>query len=319
MSVAMRNFVGAFAKVGPKEKGICDMEKDTFVSDWHPVYFFMPMFEKPVEMPSLETFLAALSKKFGQVEPMAEQPKMPDGPSDLLGFALWDHLAYSKKEDTSFPSQLVLYGLDQFDQQKWTEQIVAQFWDCQPDRAGFATRCKYSIMASNMMAAMLPMLEQYQIIADYADLLLELFPECIAIYFPHSQRLVPREEFLRPHWNIENMHFLDGGLHIRFFNISNTDEMVFDTLGLTAIGLPDLQCHCRALDPNDVVLFLRNLACYLYQQGDIIEDGNTVEGIDGGKWLCQREDSLIAPLRMVLDICPGKYAGGGRGNDEVVN
>lgn len=296
------------------------MEKDSFVSDWHPVYFFMPVFEKPIEMPALEQFLAALSQKFGEVEPMAEKAEMPQGASDLLGFALWDHLAYSKKEDASFPSQLVIYGPDQFDQQKWTEEIVAQFWDCQPNREAFAARCKYALMASNMMAAMLPMQEQYQIIADYADLLLELFPDCIGIYWPHSQRLVPREYFLQPHWNSEQLHFLDGGLHVRFFNITNTDEMVFDTLGLTAIGLPDLQCHCRDLEPDDVVMFLRNLACYLYQQGDIIEDGNTVEGIDGGKWFCQREDALIAPLRMVLDICPGPYAGGGRAEkDNLIN
>lgn len=294
------------------------MEKDTFVSDWHPVYFFMPVFEKPIKMPSLEQFLAALSHRFGKVEPMAEEAEMPQGPSDLLSFALWDHLAYSKKEDSSFPSQLVLYGPDQFNQQKWTEEIVAQFWDCGPDRQTFAARCKYALMASNMMAAMLPMLEQYHIIADYADLLLELFPDCIGIYWPHSQQLVPREYFLQPHWNSKQLHFLDGGLHVRFFNIANTDEMVFDTLGLTAIGLPDLQCHCRNLEPDDVVMFLRNLACYLYQQGDIIEDGNTVEGIDGGKWLCQREDALIAPPRMVLDVCPGRFAGGGRAEEDTV-
>ncbi len=285
---------------------------DSFVEKWHSVYFFMPVFEQPVEISSLEKLQEALSRKFGRVQPLADEPRMPEKPSDLLGFILWDHQSHNDKEERSIPSQLVLYGPDIFDQKMWDEQIIAQFWDCQPDRQGFAARCRYAFMASNMMAAMLPIMEQYQIIADYADLLLELFPDCIGIYWPHSQRLVPRENFQTSHWNFRELHFLDGGLHVRFFNIIGSDEMLFDTLGLTPIGLPDLQCHCKDLEPNDVVIFLRNLAAYLYRKGDVIEDGNTVEGIDGGRWSCQREDSMAGPMRMVLDINPGKYAGGGR-------
>ena len=71
------------------------------------------------------------------------------------------------------------------------------------------------------------------------------------------------ETYLKPSWNREELHFLDGGLNIRFFTISGTDELLFDTLGLTPMGLPDLQFHCRNLEPNEVVIFLRNLAAYL--------------------------------------------------------
>lgn len=91
-------------------------------------------------------------------------------------------------------------------------------------------------MASNMLAAGLPAMEQYGILASYADAILELFPECIGIYWPHSQNLVPRETYLKPSWNREELHFLDGGLNVRFFTISGTDELLFDTLGLTPIG-----------------------------------------------------------------------------------
>lgn len=283
----------------------------SFATKWHPVYFFVPVFESPITMPTLDDFLEALSRKFGEIEPMMNEPKMPNDPSDLLGFALWEHLAFYEKEQQSIPSQLILFGPDAFDQTQWDEMIINQFWDC-PDREDFAARCNYALMASNMMAASLPVVEQYQIIADYADLLLDIFPECIGIYWPHSQRLVPREVFLAQNWGRSALHFLDGGLNVRFFNIENSDEMLFDTLGLTAIGLPDLQCHCKDLEPDDVVNFLRNLAAYLYEKGDIIEDGNTVEGIDHGKWRCQREDAIVEPGRLVLDILAGPYAGGGR-------
>lgn len=285
---------------------------DIFAEKWHSVYFLMPVFEKSVTIPDLEIFQEALTQKFGRVEPLSDKPDMPEKSSDLLSFMLWDHQSKSPKESMPIPSQLIIYGLDTFEQELWDGQIISQFWDCLPDKEGFASRCKYSLMASNMMAAMLPVMEQYQIMADYADMLLDLFPDCIGIYWPHSQRLVPREAFQESKWKSRELHFLDGGLNVRFFNITGSDEMLFDTLGLTSIGLPDLQCHCKDLEPNDVVIFLRNLAAYLYQHGDVIEDGNTVEGIGGGKWICKCEDAMVGPMRMVLDICPGKYAGGGR-------
>ena len=96
------------------------------------------------------------------------------------------------------------------------------------------------------------------------------------------------------------------------FNITGTNEMLFDTLGLTPIGLPDLQCHCKNLEPNQIVVFMRNLAAYLFEYGDVIEDGNTVEGIHHEKWVCRKEDAIISPMRVVLDIHMGEFAGGNR-------
>ena len=50
-----------------------------------------------------------------------------------------------------------------------------------------------------------------------------------------------------------------------------------------------------------------------------IKDGDTIDGMnDEGKmtpevqWICRYEDSLIEPLRPVLDIDTGKYAAGNR-------
>lgn len=267
-----------------------EKRSDIFVKEWQPIYFIMPVFETLPQMPTLEAFVEALSKKVGKVEPLSENPKMPETAEELLGLALEEHLSHFEKENVTMPSKLMIYGADEFDRELWDDGIIVQFWDCGDARVEFANRCRYSIMASNMMATMLPMEEQYRLMADYADVLLELFPDCIGIYWPHSQRLVLREAYLQQNWNSSNLHFLDGGLHIRFFNISGKNEMLFDTLGFTAIGLPDLQVHCKELDPNEVVAFLRNLGAYLYQNGDVIEDGNTVEGIDQGKWVCQREE-----------------------------
>jgi len=287
-----------------------ERQGDMLVNRWHSVYTFMPLFEKPVEMIEFSVFSEALQQRFGRVMYMGESPHMPTAAEDFISFALMEHQVSSNDKKQEYPSQLLLIGAKEFDREIWDEMICSQFWVCRDKE--FLTRCRYSLMAGNMMAAGLPRMEEYGILAGYADLILELFPDCIGIYWPHSQVLTPREYYQTPNWNHPEFHFLDGGLNVRFFNIQGTDEMLFDTLGFTAIGLPDLQFHCKNLEPNDVVCFLRNLAAYLYEKGDVIEDGNTVEGIHHERWVCRREDSMVVPQRMVLDIHPGEYAGGNR-------
>ncbi len=51
---------------------------------------------------------------------------------------------------------------------------------------------------------------------------------------------------------------------------------------------------------------LANTGYYIFESGDVIENGHTVEGITAGsKWRCQHEDSLLKPTRIVLDLDPG--------------
>ena len=285
--------------------------RELFADHWHAVYTFMPMFAEPVKMPELSVFTEAMERRFGRVEVMHDNPVMPEKEENLLSFALMDHSVFYKDKGQEFPSQLLLFGMGEFDRELWDEMIISNFHAC-PDAETILPACRYSLIAGNMMAAGLPRMEEYGILASYADLFLELFPECIGIYWPHSQSLTSASYYREPHWHRSDFHFLDGGLNLRMFRITGTEELLFDTVGFTAIGLPDLQFHCKNLDPDDVVPFLRNLAAYLYEEGDVIEDGNTVEGIHHEKWVCRREDAMAGPVRVVLDVNPGIYAGGNR-------
>ena len=87
-----------------------------------------------------------------------------------------------------------------------------------------------------------------------------------------------------------------------------------DTLGLAALGLPDLQCHFRGLAPEAVAPLLYNTAYYIFEKGDVIDDGHTVEGVTPGeRWPCQHEASLVEPRRVVIDLDPGPaHAAGNR-------
>ncbi|QDU55966.1 DUF4261 domain-containing protein [Aeoliella mucimassa] len=104
-------------------------------------------------------------------------------------------------------------------------------------------------------------------------------------------------------------------LNVRFYNVSNSPgTMLMDTRGMQEIGLVDLQCHFRDLDPQQVASKLFSTALYLFKDGNTIEAGDTLEGIEPGtKWTCRYEDSLWAPERPVLDLNPGDpFAAGNR-------
>ena len=254
----------------------------------------------------------ALSKRLGRTELMGGEEK-EEPVEGIYSFLLHEHLVHYEEEKVDMPAQVLLCPPVATNPALFEDPLVcSQFWTC-PDKEGLISRCRYTLMASNFMSATLPLMEEYGILADYADILLELFPDCIALYWPHSQKLMPRGAFENSQWRRKELHFLDGGINVRFFRITGTEDMLVDTLGLTAIGLPDLQCHFHTLDHNDVIWNINNPAAYLYEHGDIVEDGHTVEGLHPGeKWKCRREDSLVGPLRMVLDVHVGACAAGNR-------
>jgi Domain of unknown function (DUF4261) len=132
-----------------------------------------------------------------------------------------------------------------------------------------------------------------------------------AIHWTTAQHFVDPAEFLE---TIDADDLLFGALNVRLFRLDPPDhgvfteqeEYVMDTLGLTTLGLPDLQLHFRMLDRGRVAQFLHHTAYYIFDNGEIIAPGHRIEGIaPGTEWLCRAETSLLAPPRRVIDLDPG--------------
>jgi hypothetical protein len=134
-----------------------------------------------------------------------------------------------------------------------------------------------------------------------------------ALHWPLAERVVSPDTF-REEASAGRAIFT-GPLNVRLFRIEGRapGETVMDTLGMRPFWLPDLQVHFfarepgveRGLDPGEVAGFLYNAAKYLFDAGDVIEDGNTIEGLPRGvRWRCRHELSLTSPRRLVLDVDP---------------
>ena len=128
-----------------------------------------------------------------------------------------------------------------------------------------------------------------------------------AIHWARSQRVGDPASF--------GAEDLDGVINVRMVSDARDEEaLAMDTLGLHVFDLPDIQCHFRSREPGGIAELLFATAVYLFDHGDVIEDGNTISGTDGeGRYRCHREASLLDPARLVVDVDLGEpWAAGTR-------
>jgi hypothetical protein len=195
---------------------------------------------------------------------------------------------------------------------------LEQTWNFEAAREVIA-RCASSVLVSDFMSGSLEYRERLDLFHRSLRAALDTIP-CLAIHWQPSGRIVDPHAWSEAFDCADPSRLLmSGAVNIRLFNIKGHDdeeigEMVMDTLGLGALGLPDLQCHFKALDPTKVAGALYNLATYVFEKGDMIDDGHTVEGVGPeSRWRCQHEDALVGPARVVLDLDPGApHAAGNR-------
>jgi len=216
-----------------------------------------------------------------------------------------------KYVDGQVPAQTAILAIDQPPKLEAYQQDIQQSWRCRGAEE-LLRACKETRLVTEMMARLLSPKDRVSLFHGVLRAMIEVTkPD--ALVFKHSQQVVEpadylaacdRDPILRP-----------GSLNVRFFNISDSDgEMIMDTRGLAEVGLHDLQCHFRELDPTQVARVLFNTAVYIFEKGPVIESGQTVAGIEAdSKWRCQFENSLLEPKREVLDLDSGKpYAAGKR-------
>ncbi|APW62114.1 DUF4261 domain-containing protein [Paludisphaera borealis] len=184
-----------------------------------------------------------------------------------------------------------------------------------PDVAEVLGRCRRSVLVTDMMSSSLAPKERLGLFQAVLAGVLDVVP-ALAIHWRPSAHFIKADQYRQAFREGGASRFFAGGLNVRFFMVDDAPgEMIMDTLGLAALGLPDLQCHFRDLDPNDVGTVLMNSGCYIYEAGDVIQDDHTIEGATvGSRWRCQHEESLVSPHRMVLNLDPGPPHAGDRGD-----
>ncbi len=250
--------------------------------------------------------ISAMKRELGNVV------HVPTAGPDSALFACHDFPV--KLADAEVVAQIVLFRTEATidPSSKESTERLAQSWRC-PDAAAILNKCKHQILITDMFSSTLSHTVRMNLMTRALKAVLPVLPVDLISWTPTQQYLVPKQ-FL----DASNEPAQDptiGFLNVRFFTLSDhPGDMIMDTLGLTAYGLTDLQIHYRELDPSKVAACLAAIGAYLFEKGDVIKPGETVQGLTPeDKWLCRHEDSLLSPKRMVLDINPGHgFAAGDR-------
>ncbi|SET33483.1 DUF4261 domain-containing protein [Hymenobacter actinosclerus] len=206
--------------------------------------------------------------------------------------------AASFADAQSVPTSVMLTAVAPLSQGEQLTPARQQSWHWPEVGATLAT-CQYEIILTDFMTRALPHLERVTLLNKVLDALLPVLRPQV-LYFPSSQKLLDPQAYLA-----RGAEALSGLLNVRFYNIADSDaqEMLMDTLGLHALGLPDFQLRFADLDPGQVAGQLTSYAYYLFENGPVIEDGNTIQGLTPeAKWHCYYEQAGVAPARTVIEL-----------------
>jgi hypothetical protein len=282
------------------------MDRDSAYSAAYPIEL-LALRPIVLDEPALQR---SLEKRLGRVAITAE-------PRDTIRLYFFEDYPV-KFKDGSIPAQLALLwpGHGDAQQQRLTDlakEALQQSWAFR-GAADIYKDCQHSLLLTNMMSSPLSHEIRRKIIINGLLALLESSSCDLVHWTPTQQMLSPANIVSRYSEPQELSNPVYGFLNVRFFNIANSDgDMIMDTLGLDALGLTDLQIHYHSLDPDQISRILYNIGAYLFERGDVIEDGHTIEGLDNSRWTCRHEASLLEPKRDILDINPGReFAAGNR-------
>lgn len=128
----------------------------------------------------------------------------------------------------------------------------------------------------------------------------------VAIHWIPSQRIVSPQRYKEDLG--QGGTLFSSAVNVRMFKVEQSTERIMDTMGLTGLGCPDLQCNFVNVDPSQIGLYLYHLAEYVFERGDVIRDGDSVEGLESAeRWRCRKEPSYVPPTRRVINVIPGQY------------
>jgi hypothetical protein len=159
---------------------------------------------------------------------------------------------------------------------------TSQTWDW--DEASAALQSSpHTVLVSELMGRVHPPKQRVEAFGAIVDVLIAL-TEPAATWWPFSGRAMAPGDAV--------VSTLGGLVNVRMFNDADAPgNLLMDTIGLHALGLPDVEMYFSGLDPKRIAGLLYDVAHYLVD-GNEIEDGASVV------------QSRLEPDRAVLRLDP---------------
>ena len=277
------------------------------------------LFRQKPKSPTTTQMRETLERYLGDLGEIPYVETSKESTGDMFMFPLLKYKAVLKDRPDGVPVMASFLGSDGESGIEVDEAQRYQFWDV-PNGNDLIDECKYTILVNTMLGAALSYRDQAEILLAQVDAAIDCYPECMGIYVHQSGKLITPETFREQRNASLSERFISMFVNARFFNLSDTEEMLVDTLGFYVFCGADVQVHFKNMDPNHVVNYVYNIASYQFDNDFPIQSGETIDslGEDGEmqrnpQWEVQYEDAMVPPLRTVLDVNCGEFAGGNRG------
>lgn len=293
-------------------KQIIDQDRNDRVPDRNQMLMAQLLFREKPETASHDALKSALEKLVGETQNISDKP-------DMAMLSVPKYKVVFKDMPQGMPPVANFFAPREFTAENIDEIKRSQFWDFK-NGAEKIDKFTYCVDVFAMFAAGLHYKEQAELFLAQVDAALQCYPACEAIYIHQSGKLTAPEDFEDCKRFDLSGRFIRLAVNARFFTVNNTaDDMIVDTIGFYMFGGADVQVHFHGMDPNHVVKYVYNIASYQFDNEFPIKSGETVDSldVDGNmqwepQWRTQYEDSLIQPIRTVLDVNCGEFAAGSR-------
>jgi len=230
---------------------------------------------------------------------------------------LWpDHMGDAENESTTFAA----WSMGHFGPFAWPgglERASTQCWAWEEGKTVAAqhasflrVRCSYAFGADDdrpIMPQDYDPLRELLFVTQIVDALLNL-PQALCYFNPNGE-LLQNQKQLRDTLDFGSTHELpplDAWSNVRLFHFDE-DWILMDTAGNLQLDIADVEAcfHRASYDLGQIDNFLRNASLYLLNNGDIINDRDTMDGPGDIAWQAHHFDNGICdPPRTVLRWLP---------------
>ncbi len=247
------------------------------------------------EQPTLkgEALLNGIKNRLGKAVLLTEE-------AGTISFELEDYTLTDSEEKVAFDVKLTDIGpipavFEKYASQSWS-------W---PEASDLTGRINYQLTLSDRIGYGLPPKERV-VLFQVALYCLTEYTGPIGIQWHASHQLIDPAVYLGNVPGDEDYDLLFGPLNVRLYSVKDTeDDTVMDTVGMAALGIVDIQCCFYGFDKEAMADLLYHYGTYVFWNGDVIKEGQTIEGINPvEKWGVRHELSQLEPRRPVINIGP---------------
>ncbi|WP_111685596.1 DUF4261 domain-containing protein [Winogradskyella tangerina] len=240
-----------------------------------------------------------LSKRFKQIE----IDESIDKPNNSRHYFFKDYEV--KFPEGSIPAQATIFVPDQNNIEfSELQNSFGQSWNWK-EAEETVRKCSYEILLTDVMSRNMEYKERVEYFQKFvASIVTAMNPS--AVWIRNSEMILEPTDYLEK-INQNNYQNINAFMNVRLFNIQERKgEMIMDTLGLNSLGLPDFEFRFANYNEQQIAGLLFNYGHYIFEYGNIIEHGNTIEGIEeNSRWKCYFNHSQLEPKRIIIEINNG--------------